>query len=344
VANSKPKVSKTSKLVVLGLVVCASREALAVAVEPCASVPARPKPSVAIEVAAADEHLVNEVESELGAALGARGIALCVGSAATASLVARVSILMETAGATPVAQIRIGDEITRKRVERSMELGLLPPDGWALAIASSADELLRASWAELMLRDAPSPPRAAPPPIAEAVAASARRPARRYELSADGGGATGRDRSALTIGARLGYAVAPRVAIFGAATSSFGAERESPHGNVRADDLGFEAGLAGGLTLLSDRRGLRFEGGLAILRMSFVASPAPGVAALSFADWSVVSLVRARGWISIGASRISLAGGVSYPVRAARALDGEVVVTSNEGVTALASLGVGWGY
>jgi hypothetical protein len=341
VANSKPRVSK---LLALGVVVFASRGGLAIAVEPCASVSARPKPSVAIEVAAADEHLVSEVESELGAALGARGIALCVGSAATSSIVGRVSILMETAGATPVAQIRIGDEITRKRVERSMELGLLPPDGWALAIASSADELLRASWAELMLRDAPSLPRAAPPPVAEAVAASARRPARRYEVSADGGGATGRDRSTITIGARLGYAVAPRVALLGAATSSFGAERESPHGTVRADDIGFEAGVAAGLAPLSERRGLRFEGGLAILRMSFVASPAPGASALSFMDWSVVSLFRARGWISIWASRISLAGGVSYPVRAARALDGDVIVTSNEGVTVLASLGVGWGY
>jgi hypothetical protein len=336
--------SRWTKLVILGLAIGVPRGAVAAALEPCASISARPNPSVAIEVAAADERLSREVESELGAALAARGIALCVGVATMSTTVGRVSIRMETAGGPPVAQIRIGDEITRKRIERTLELGVLPPDGWPLAIASSADELLRASWAELMLRDAPPPPRAPPPPVAEALAASARRPVRRYELSADGGGSMGRDRATITIGARLGYAIIPRLALMGAVTTSLAAERASPHGTVRADDMGLEAGLAAGVKPLGDRRGLRFEGGLAILRMSFVASAASGSSASSFTDWSVVSLVRARGWMSIGPCRISLAGGASYPVRAARALDGDVVVTSNEGLTVLGSLGVGWGY
>jgi hypothetical protein len=324
--------------------VCASRGALAVTVEPCGSLSAHGKPSVAIEIATADAHLESEVESELGAALGARGIALCIGPAATSNVVGRVAIQLETAGVTPVAQIRIGDEITRKRVERSMELGLLPKDGWPLAIASSADELLRASWAELILKDAPPPPQPAPPPVAAAIATSAQRLARRYELAFDGGGSAGRDRTTLMVGARLGYAATRRVALLTAATSSFGVPRDSTHGSVRADDVGFEAGLAFGLEPLSDRRGLRFEGGLAILRMSFVANAAPGAGALSFTDWSLVSVIRARGWTSIGACRIFLAGGVSYPVRAAQAVDGSVPVTSNEGVTVLASLGLGFGY
>jgi hypothetical protein len=336
--------SRVPNLVILGLVIFASRPVLAAAIEPCASMSARPSSSVSIEVAAADAQLEREVESELGAALVARGIALCVGAAPPSSTVGRVSIHMETAGGAPVAQIRIGDELTGKRVERGLELGLLPPDGWALAIASSADELLRASWAELMLRDAPTLPRPTPPPVTEALAASARRPARRYEVSAEGGGSTGRDRTAITTGARLGYAVTPRLALVGAAIASFASARESPHGTVRADDLGVEAGLAAGLEPLSARRGLRLEGGVAALRMSFVATATSGASPSSFTDWSVASLVRARGWMTIGPSRISLAGGVSYPIRAARALDGDVVVTSNEGLTILASLGVGWGY
>jgi hypothetical protein len=195
-----------------------------------------------------------------------------------------------------------------------------------------------------MLGDAPPPPRAAPPPVAEAVTASARRPGRRYEIALEGGGAAGRDRTAVSVAARVGYAVLPRFALSGAATSALGAPRDSPHGSVRADDAGVEAGLAVGLEPLAARRGVRFEAGLSLLRMFFVASAVSGADASSFTDWSAVAAVRARGWASVGSCRLFLAGGVSYPLRASRALDGDALVTSNEGLTVLASLGFGFGY
>jgi hypothetical protein len=318
--------------------------AKAVASEPCAAATAPSTTLVAIDVASGDEHLARDVEAQLGAALASRGIGLCTGPGGQANVVGRVSIRLETAGVPPVAQIHIGDEVTRKQVERSLELGLLPPDGWALAIASSADELLRASWAELMLRDAPPPPRAAPPLVAEAVSASARRSARRVEIGLDGGGSAGRARSAVSVAARAGFAVLPHVALTAAATSSLGAARASTHGSVRQDDVGGEAGLAVGLEPVTARRGLRFEAGVSLLRVFFAASAAPGADALSFTDWSAVSTARARGWVSLGSYRLFLAGGVSYPIRASRALDGDALVTSNEGLTVLASLGFGIGY
>src|SRR5690606_19264247 len=48
----------------------------------------------------------------------------------------------------------------------------MPADARALAVSSSADELLRASWAELMISDAPAPKMKPPPEVMSAVQSS----------------------------------------------------------------------------------------------------------------------------------------------------------------------------
>jgi hypothetical protein len=57
----------------------------------------------------------------------------------------------------PRCAIRLEDHLMSKRVERTVTLSRVPLDSWSVAIAAGADELLRASWAELALPGAPEP-------------------------------------------------------------------------------------------------------------------------------------------------------------------------------------------
>lgn len=58
--------------------------------------------------------------------------------------------------------IDVSDSVTQKRIGRDVELSHVPPDGRAFALAVAAEELLRASWAELALSK--EKPREKPPP------------------------------------------------------------------------------------------------------------------------------------------------------------------------------------
>ena len=99
--------------------------------------------------------------SLLRAELASRGLDLCASST--------------DVGAPPVATIRVSarpdavaltvevrDALTEKQVNRDVALAGIPPDGQPLTLALAADELLRASWAELTLRTAPPPDASGP--------------------------------------------------------------------------------------------------------------------------------------------------------------------------------------
>ena len=113
-----------------------------------------------------------EVTAELRAALQVQGFALCLENAD--SLEGRVARLVLQTSAER-ARIEVRDDVTDKRVQRDLDLSGFPEDARPLAIAIASDELLRASWAELMLVDAPPPAREPP----EAVRALVRRETRR---------------------------------------------------------------------------------------------------------------------------------------------------------------------
>jgi hypothetical protein len=65
--------------------------------------------------------------------------------------------------------LSVRDEVTNKLVERTVKLGDVPTDARALALAEMTDELLRASWAELVVEDAPPPPMPVPPQVRDAL-------------------------------------------------------------------------------------------------------------------------------------------------------------------------------
>lgn len=112
-------------------------------------------------------HFTERVQADFQAGLGERALPVCVPEAGARPPLATVTIAERQSGKAVL--IRVSDTVTGKRVERDVDLAALPLDGRALAVAVAADELLRASWAELALRRRPEPritprPRPRPPP------------------------------------------------------------------------------------------------------------------------------------------------------------------------------------
>jgi len=72
----------------------------------------------------------------------------------------------------PTSTITVRDRLTRKVVERVVPLGGEPVDVWSVLLAAAADELLRASWIELSMPDAPPPSSPPPAAVSDVVARS----------------------------------------------------------------------------------------------------------------------------------------------------------------------------
>jgi hypothetical protein len=105
------------------------------------------------------------VRAELRAGLRPSNIDVCLGATSGGpEALAQVSIEPID---TNRGHFRLGvtDALTKKRVSRDLSLDKLPLDGRALALAVAAEELLRASWAELALRGVHSAQTAAPPEV-----------------------------------------------------------------------------------------------------------------------------------------------------------------------------------
>lgn len=299
---------------------------------PCSS---GTEPAIALE-----PEVEPALADHLAAALAARGFTLCRSAAGQNVRVAALRI--EVAGA--VARIELSDSVTAKRVERTLDLGELPADGRPLAIASSADELLRASWAELTLIDAPPPVQPPPPAVTRAVAVT-QLPQTRFraaELDIAGSAIAQRRRSAFGVRLQLGYWFTPRIGMFLAPAFASGLHRSAEHGRVAVDATSLEMGVMYGLTPVSRTLGAAVEGGVSVQRLSFNAEAAPLSEANSFSDWSVMSSARLRGWLGVERLRATLSLGAVYGLRPSRAYDGTRVVTSNEGagLEALAGIGI----
>jgi hypothetical protein len=190
-----------------------------------------------------DPALATEVRKDLAAELAPRGIGVCTAHAPDGELAAELWLSVPEPA---LVSIQVDDRVTGKRVARDVPATGIPPGGKALAIAIAADELLRASWAELDLprraeggarAAAPSAPDQPPPRVnldAERRIVNARaapgaqrelpRPARRF-----------------TLGLLLGYTRSPR------AWNALGAELRA---QGRPFGWGWAEGGLGGFGLL----------------------------------------------------------------------------------------------
>ena len=117
-----------------------------------------------------------ELARQLRASLAERRLTLCAleptDHGDDASL-AGVTVSIEDGGTDSVlVTVTVRDRLTAKRVARDVDLRGLPEDAQPLLLAQVADELVRASWAELLVQDAPPPTRPVPAEVQRAVEAS----------------------------------------------------------------------------------------------------------------------------------------------------------------------------
>jgi hypothetical protein len=284
-----------------------------------------------------------QVRSDLRAGLAPSSIDVCTAAAPSGSEpLASVAIAL-VAPASARYSLEVTDSVTQKRVGRDLSLERLPADGRAFALAVAAEELLRASWAELALRGVHTPQTAAPPEVRAIVERGERRrtPPRYLALGARLaferflGGQT-------HYGADL-FGTVPLGQIAGG-VFAVGARRalsqQATHGSIGASALSVEAGLS--LTFL--RRG-GFELGAFVserlLRLSFepeasaegAASPRQGLAVTSR-----VGLAFAFGSPGLLRSYTSLGAGL--PLKSFSAADGGSTITGASKLELFASTGL----
>jgi len=288
------------------------------------------------------------VLSDLQHTLAGQGIAACSAEAHPAvPALAMLSVDLspdDTAKAT--VDIEVRDAVTRKRVRRDVDLSRIPDDGRSAAIAIEADELLRASWAEIALdtaraREAQENVRPqvvgtvgqvlAPARVGDGGAVGARAVFERYLGGAD-----------LTLlGAdAFGRFVAPRWQLEFAGELRAGPATTTPHGSVSA--LAAGASVSFFVRVLGGRRAsLAVGAGAGASWLSFRAEPVPGYDALSYANLLAVGRARVVGRLGLGRALHATAGvDVGAALRGVDATDVGVPVASARGLLLAANLGL----
>ncbi len=288
--------------------------------------------------------LMTHVQSSLAA----RRIDVCVlDQPSLSSPLATLDVRAEKTAAT--TSIGVDDGVTQKRVSRDLDLSGVPSDGRALVIALALDELLRASWAELMLSDARP---AAPPPsvVTEAIgsppAAAPPSPppfTRAWEIGAAFGGehfSEGHDQLGVDVAGS--YSPWPRLGFDARLGLRAGMPVQAPRGEIRSTALLGTLGLDLALTPRTGRAGLDLLGDASIVRVTFVAEPsATGVRGNE--QTAVASYVATglRGWVIVvppirGFVRVR----AGAPLHTAYATDGEVRVTGLGGLLLAGDVGL----
>jgi len=289
------------------------------------------------------------VLSDLQHTLTGHGIAACSGDAHPASAAPLATLNVDLGpddAAKATVDIEVRDAVTRKRVRRDVDLSRIPDDGRSAAIAIEADELLRASWAEIALdtaraREAQENARPqvvgtvgqvlAPARVGDGGAVGARAVFERYLGGAD-----------LTLlGAdAFGRFVAPRWQLEFAGELRAGPATTTPHGSVSA--LAAGASVSFFVRVLGGRRAsLAVGAGAGASWLSFRAEPVPGYDALSYANLLAVGRARVVGRLGLGRALHATAGvDVGAALRGVDATDVGVPVASARGLLLAANLGL----
>ncbi len=304
----------------------------------------RPTLELLLEVQPPDLVIAANLAEHLASELRIRGIDLCARPPAPRAPIARVRLHVDHPALGPIqATIEIEDAVTNKRLERTIDLTNIPVDGRPLAVASSTDELLRASWVELSVNDAPPPATAPPPAVLRAVAESEDplrwHPPPHLELGAEVDASTFfGHRYAAGAALMLRGWFLPRMAGLLEAGGDLGIPRSSVHGTVRANDLLATVGAAFAVVPRDRGRGLDVEAGFSLLRVSIASDATAGATATPALDWAALVRVGMRAWLRTDLIRWTVGLSGLAVTRASRGLDTGRDVTSIEGFGLEASL------
>ncbi|WP_437774372.1 hypothetical protein [Sorangium sp. So ce1097] len=265
-----------------------------------------------------------------------------------APAIARVTIRVAPEG---VAAVRVDDEVTHKRLERTVEVAGLEDDGRALAIAIAADELLRASWVELTLkrRDAAAPAEPVPPAVRASVdelrkappdaGAGANEIGLRATVAAYGGGQVQLG-GALFFRRDLGGDALPWLA-----ASVFVYGREAlPASAALGTVLGHAAGGGASLSVYVARTARARLGVEAAAEVGYVVfeGRAEGSASASrFGGPTAFGALGVTADVDLRPVRLGASVGALAPFLMVEALEGDTVVTGMGGPGVLAAMGAG---
>lgn len=244
--------------------------------------------------------------------------------------------------------IEIVDLVTSKRVGRDLDVGTIPRDGRALALALATEELLRASWAELVVAGAPPPVVAVPAPVQRSVERSVRptvtpRPAQTGAIAVMlGGEAFSGGQAEAGVDARAEWFVSSAFAT----TLRFGLRTALPQrtgeGEVRASvALG---GIGAAYRLLGSAPvALRAFLRLDAADVTYTGEPRAGATATSGNAWTLLGSGGGElGWSILPALRLNAEVGAVVPLRPVHATqDGSAVVSSVSGVGLAGGIGAG---
>jgi hypothetical protein len=305
----------------------------------------RPWISVAFAGEAWTPALQAGVLADLSAGLRLRGIDACLlgteGSEAPLALLE----LQGASNARVAVSIQVHDALTEKRVVRDADLHAVSPDARALAIAAAADELLRASWAELALRDAPPPSRKPPPEVEYSLRSSlvpSRIGSRDHELGARAaieyysGGVT-------LYGGDVVVGLWPSERV--GAELSFGLRRGVPidalQGTVETRALTGALDVRAALLSRGDRFGLAAALGLAVASIGMRGvEAASGVTSMNGDGWDVHGRARLCASYALApAFALRADAGLGVPIRSVEARDDHRIVAGTSGIELLAALG-----
>jgi hypothetical protein len=306
-------------------------------------------PWVRVVVDDTDGKRGDEIARLFAAELRARHIAVCNTPAEGAPPPLGV-VAVRTSSEAAFVEVDVRDDLTAKSLKREVALADVPSDVRALTVAVAADELLRASWAELAVKSAFSAKQQ------EKVPAEVRDvvrdtmvdvPKRDEPRIAFGAGAV---LDAFTGGSTLLGAdvladawIVPRLRILARFGLRSGLSARGADGDVSTSAISFKLGAALTLTPPQLRAGLDLALRAGAMRVAFVATPSTGASAQSLADTAVLADAALLGWVKLAPNLRALADAAfSVPLRSVVATDGADVVTGVSGVGVSATLGL-WG-
>lgn len=296
---------------------------------------------VEVTLAGVDDAAAEAVLGHLAAGLAREGAAVCrpADAGGAAEPAARVAVTLDGSHLT----VEVDDALTDKRLRRDADLAAIPEDGRPLAIAAAAEELLRASWAEIELERArvapppPTPPAPEPPPIVtRRAAAPPPRLGARLALSSFGGGQThfGGD-------AWVRFQVARRIGVELAAGGRDGGATTTVAGEIRARSLSLGASLLVG-PWQDGRVALDLDLGVHADAVAFDAAPAPGYDGQSASGLALYARLGLRPSLRVTrAFSLGATFALGVPLRAYSAADGMEVVTGVSGLELHLALGGG---
>jgi hypothetical protein len=245
--------------------------------------------------------------------------------------------------------VDVHDAVTAKHVSRDVGLGPVPADSRPLTIALAADELLRASWAELALRSAPAPSRPVPPEVARTVRESVAAPPApapspprvllgvdaAFEHYAAGTTLYGAD-------ARFAAWIVPRLAATLRAGLRSGTVVDAPDGQVQPEAWLAGVGVQVGITPPELRRwGVDAIARFDVEHVGFTPTPHASAVGVSGSAFALVAGLGAQAWLHIlptlrlGAQAVAL-----LPVRPVDATDAGVEIMGVSGAGIGAQLGL----